>query len=240
MINHMAYQQLNDERNMYLLFLCNHMVDSYRHKGMRKKLVEIIAGKGITDPRILDAVMQIPRHLFLNSSFLEYAYEDKPFPIGSGQTISQPYTVAFQTELLDIKKGEKVLEIGTGSGYQACILAEIGAKVFTIERQRKLYEKTKAFLPKIGFRSIRCFYGDGYKGLSAFAPFDKIIITAAAPDIPAALTDQLKTGGYIVIPLGAGDVQTMIRLTKQEDGSLTEETFGAFRFVPLLKDKAND
>lgn len=216
------------------------MVDSYRHKGMRKQLVEIITSKGISDTRILDAVGQIPRHLFLDSSFLEYAYEDKPFPIGSGQTISQPYTVAFQTELLEISKGDKVLEIGTGSGYQACVLAEVGAKVFTIERQRKLYLKTKGFLPKIGYRSIRCYYGDGYKGLEAFAPFDKIIITAAAPDIPAALSGQLKVGGRMVIPLGAGDVQTMIRLTKNENGELTEETFGAFRFVPLLKDKAND
>lgn len=216
------------------------MVDSYRHKGLRKKLVETIARKGITDKRILDAVMTIRRHVFLDSSFLEFAYEDKPFPIGSGQTISQPYTVAFQTELLDIKKGEKVLEIGTGSGYQACILAEMGAKVYTIERQRKLYQKTKAFLPKIGYRQIKCFYGDGYKGVPAFAPYDRILITAAAPTLPASLIEQLKPGGIIVIPLGDGDVQTMIRMTKDENGKLTEERFGAFRFVPLLKDKAND
>jgi protein-L-isoaspartate(D-aspartate) O-methyltransferase len=216
------------------------MVDSYRHKGLRKKLAESIAKKGITDNRILEAINSIPRHAFLDSSFLEFAYEDKPFPIGSGQTISQPYTVAFQTQLLDIKKGDCVLEIGTGSGYQACILSEIGAKVFTIERQRKLYQKTKEFLPKLGYRQIKCFYGDGYKGVPAFAPYDKILITAAAPVLPDELIDQLKPGGYLVIPLGKGDVQTMIRMKKEEDGKMTEEHFGAFRFVPLLKNKAND
>ena len=216
------------------------MVDSYRHKGMRKKLVETIARKGIQDKRILDAVQKIPRHTFLDSSFLEFAYEDKPFPIGSGQTISQPYTVAFQTELLEISKGDKVLEIGTGSGYQACLLAEMGAKVYTIERQKKLYEKTKNFLPKIGYRQIKCFYGDGYKGLPAFAPYDKVLITAAAPEIPDLLASQLKTGGFIVVPLGEGDVQTMLRLCKNQEGELEEEKFGTFRFVPLLKNKAND
>lgn len=216
------------------------MVDSFRHKGMRKKLVDTIRQKGISDQRILDAVGEIPRHLFLDSSFLEFAYEDKPFPIGSGQTISQPYTVAFQTELLDVKSGDRVLEIGTGSGYQAAILARLGAKVFTIERQKKLYLKTKSFLPNIGYRQIKCFYGDGYKGLPAFAPYNKIIITAAAPEIPQALTDQLATGGYLVIPLGEGDVQTMLRIEKITDGSLVKEKFGAFRFVPLLKNKAED
>ena len=213
------------------------MVDSYRHKGLRKKLVKSIANKGITDHRILEAIDVIPRHNFLDSSFLEFAYEDKPFPIGSGQTISQPYTVAFQTELLDIKKGERVLEIGTGSGYQACVLSEIGAKVFTIERQRKLYQKTKEFLSKLGYRHIKCFYGDGYKGVPAFAPYDKILITAAAPTIPDELIDQLKPGGFLVIPLGSGDVQTMIKTKCSE---MAEEHFGTFRFVPLLKDKAND
>lgn len=216
------------------------MVDTFRHKGMRKKLVDTIKRKGIRDARILEAVDQIPRHRFLDSSFLEFAYEDKPFPIGSGQTISQPYTVAFQTELLEVKQGDKVLEIGTGSGYQAAILAELGAKVFSIERQKKLYLKTKSFLPTIGYLQIKCFYGDGYKGLPAFAPYDKIIITAAAPEIPQALVDQLKPGGYFVIPLGEGDVQTMLRIEKQDDGSLVQEKFGAFRFVPLLKDKAED
>ncbi len=216
------------------------MVDNYRHKGLRNKLVETISRKGIKDQRILDAIMNVPRHLFLDSGFLKFAYEDKPFPIGSGQTISQPYTVAFQTELLEVKKGDKVLEIGTGSGYQACILAEIGAKVYTIERQRKLFLKTKSFLPEIGFRQVKCFYGDGYKGVPAFEPYDKVLITAASPEIPEALINQMRVGGMLVIPLGKGDIQTMLRLTKRPDGSLIEEKFGSFRFVPLLKNKADD
>lgn len=224
------------------LFLFSHrdMEDNYRHKGLRKKLVDSLARKGIRDPRVLEAMNSIPRHLFLDSGFLAFAYEDKPFPIGSGQTISQPYTVAYQTELLAVGKGDKVLEIGTGSGYQACILSEMGAKVFTIERQKKLYSRTREFLPKIGYRAIKCFYGDGYKGLPAFAPYDRILITAAAPLIPQALIDQLKTGGSLVVPLGSGDVQVMVRLTKEEDGKLREERFGGFRFVPLLKNKADD
>lgn len=216
------------------------MVESFRHKGLRRKLVDIIRQKGILDERILDAIGEIPRHLFLDSSFLEFAYEDKPFPIGSGQTISQPYTVAFQTELLEVNPGEKVLEIGTGSGYQACVLAELGAKVYTIERQKKLYLKTKSLLPKLGYPQVKCFYGDGYKGLPAFAPYDKILITAAAPEIPDLLATQLRTGGYFVVPLGSGDVQTMIRFEKQHNGNLIKENFGAFRFVPLLKNKAED
>lgn len=216
------------------------MVDNYRHKGMRKKLVNIIRQKGITDERILEAIGNIPRHLFLDSSFLEFAYEDKPFPIGSGQTISQPYTVAFQTELMDVKKGQKILEIGTGSGYQACVLSELGAKVYSIERQRKLYQKTKEFLPKLGYRQVKLFYGDGYKGVPAFAPYDGILITAAAPEVPEKLIEQLKPNGIIVIPLGDGDVQTMMRITKNANGELSEERFGGFRFVPLLKNKSND
>ncbi len=215
------------------------MVDSYRHKGMRKKLVDTIRNKGITDEKILDAINIIPRHLFLDSSFVEFAYEDKPFPIGSGQTISQPYTVAFQTEILDVSKGAKVLEIGSGSGYQACVLEEIGAKVFSIERQRKLYHKTKGFLDSLGY-NIKLFLGDGFKGVPAFAPYDRILITAAAPEIPKELLQQLKIGGKLVIPLGEGDVQTMLRLTKLVNGEIAEETFGAFRFVPMLKDKADD
>ena len=216
------------------------MNDTYRHKGLRMQLVESIKRKGIHDERVLKAMTSVPRHWFLDSSFLEFAYDDKPFPIGSGQTISQPYTVAFQTQLLSVKPGDKVLEIGTGSGYQACILAEMGAKVYTVERQKKLYQRTKSFLPTIGYRTVKCFYGDGTKGLPAFAPYDKILITAAAPELPKALIDQLKTGGMLVVPFGDRDVQTMIRLTKKEDGTLEEERFGAFRFVPLLKDKAND
>jgi len=216
------------------------MEDLYRHKGMRKKLVEVIREKGISDGRVLEAINNIPRHFFLDSSFLEFAYEDKPFPIGSGQTISQPYTVAFQTELLQIKKGEKVLEIGTGSGYQACVLDEMGAKVFTVERQKRLFNKTKAFLKERGYHHIKVFFGDGNVGLPTYGPFDKILITAAAPFIHQNLVDQLKIGGFIVVPLGEGEVQTMMRYTKMENGDLVSETFGSFRFVPLLKDKGND
>jgi len=215
------------------------MEDLYRHKGMRKKLVESIRKKGITDERVLEAINTIPRHFFLDSSFLEFAYEDKPFPIGSGQTISQPYTVAFQSELLQVAKGEKILEIGTGSGYQACILEHLGAKVFTIERQKRLFDKTKRFLLEYGYK-VKIFYGDGNLGLATFGPFDKILITAAAPDLHTNLISQLKTGGIIVVPLGSGEVQTMMRYTKLPDGRLEAESFGAFRFVPLLGEKAND
>jgi protein-L-isoaspartate(D-aspartate) O-methyltransferase len=215
------------------------MEDLYRHKGMRKKLVDTIRKKGIRDHMVLEAINKIPRHFFLDSSFLEFAYEDKPFPIGSGQTISQPYTVAFQSELLEVKKGDKILEIGTGSGYQACVLEEMGAKVFTIERQKRLFDKTKAFLKDQGYL-IKTFFGDGNLGLPTYGPFDKILITAAAPDIHESLVDQLKPGGFIVAPLGAGDVQTMMRYTKQDTGEITAESFGSFRFVPLLKDKGND
>ncbi len=215
------------------------MIDSYKHKGLRKKLVEGIKEKGIRNVGVLDAINNIPRHFFLDSSFLEFAYIDKPFPIGSGQTISQPYNVAFQTELLEVKKGDKILEVGTGSGYQACVLIEMGAKVFTIERQRNLYIKTKKFLPSIGYNP-KFFYGDGYRGLPTFAPFDKIIVTAGAPFIPQDLTGQLKIGGIIVIPVGGSGVQIMKTITRISSTDIVERDHGTFRFVPLLEDKAND
>ncbi len=213
--------------------------DTYRHRGLRKKLAETVRAKGIRDERIIEAIEHVPRHLFMDSSFLEFAYEDKPFPIGSGQTISQPYTVAFQTELLEVKKGEKVLEIGTGSGYQACILMELGARVYTIERQRALYMKSKAILKELGYKPRLQTYGDGYKGLPAYAPFDKIIVTAGAPYIPQPLTDQLKKGGILVIPVGHAD-QTMKRIIKNDNAEIIEEDHGLFRFVPLLNDKNAD
>ena len=214
--------------------------DSYRHKGMRRSLVEELKNKGISDENVLNAINAVPRHVFLDSSFLNFAYQDKAFPIGSGQTISQPFTVAFQSSLLEIKKNMKVLEIGTGSGYQACVLAEMGAKVFSIERQRKLYTKTKAFLAEFPYR-IKMFLGDGNKGLPTYGPFDRIIITAAAPEIPQALIDQLKVGGMMVIPLCENEEhQTMLRLTKQEDGNLKREEYGDFRFVPMLKGVGED
>lgn len=214
--------------------------DNYRHKGMRKILVEELKNKGISDENVLNAINTVPRHVFLDSSFLNFAYQDKAFPIGSGQTISQPFTVAFQSSLLEIKKNMKVLEIGTGSGYQACVLAEMGAKVFSIERQRKLYTKTKAFLAEFPYR-IKMFLGDGNKGLPTYGPFDRIIITAAAPEIPQTLVDQLKVGGMMVIPLCENEEhQTMLRLTKQEDGTLKREEHGDFRFVPMLKGVGND
>ena len=212
------------------------MVDSYKHKGMRKNLVESIRHKGIKDEEVLSAIEKIPRHYFLDSSFLSFAYDDKPFPIGCGQTISQPYTVAFMTELLKLKKGEKVLEVGTGSGYQACVLLELGVKVFTIERQRELFLKTKQFLPGIGYNP-RMFYGDGYKGLPTFAPFDKIIVTAGAPYIPDPLIEQLKPGGIMLIPVGEGDIQIMKSVIKISENKTEIKEHGYFRFVPLLENK---
>lgn len=213
--------------------------ENYRHKGLRKKMVDSLRERGIVDERVLEAMNKVPRHLFLDSSFLEFAYQDKAFPIGSGQTISQPYTVAYQTELLDLKKGEKVLEIGTGSGYQACILWEMGAKVYSVERQRRLFEKTRELLPRLGYYP-KLFYGDGYLGLSAFAPYDKILITAAIPEVPAALISQIKPGGHLVAPIGPADIQTMTIFLKRENGSVAAEALAQFRFVPMLSDKAKD
>ncbi|MDB5199471.1 MAG: protein-L-isoaspartate(D-aspartate) O-methyltransferase [Chitinophagaceae bacterium] len=212
--------------------------DTYRHKGLRKKLVDSIREKGITDEKVLTAMMNIPRHFFLDTALQDIAYEDRAFPIAEGQTISQPYTVAYQTQLLQVKQYDKVLEIGTGSIYQATVLAEMGTQVFTIERQKKLYEKNKHFIFKSKYPNIKFFYGDGFEGLPTYAPFDKIIITAAAPHIPPKLLDQLKSGGKMVLPLDEGVYQRMLRITKNEDGSYEEEAFENFSFVPMLKGKS--
>jgi len=211
--------------------------DTYRHKGLRKKLIDILKEKGITDNNVLTAMTNIPRHFFLDSALDEIAYEDRAFPISEGQTISQPYTVAYQTQLLQVKPNEKILEIGTGSIYQASVLAEMGAKVFTIERQKKLFEKTKQFIFKSQYPNLKFFYGDGFEGLPTYAPFDKVLITAAAPLIPPKLLAQLKTGGRMVIPVDEGEHQRMLRITKNEDGSTSEEAFENFSFVPMLTGK---
>jgi protein-L-isoaspartate(D-aspartate) O-methyltransferase len=211
--------------------------DTYRHKGLRKKLVDGIRNKGITDENVLKAINNIPRHFFLDSAFDEVAYEDKAFPIAEGQTISQPYTVAYQTQLLEIKPFDKVLEIGTGSAYQATVLAEMGAQVYTIERQKKLFEENKQFAFLKKYPGIKFFFGDGYEGLPTFAPFDKVIVTAAAPFIPPKLIDQLKPGGMMVIPVGQGEVQRMMRITKLPNRAIKEEVFDNFSFVPMLEGK---
>ena len=208
--------------------------DTYRHKGLRKKLIETIQGKGIENQRVLEAMNAIPRHFFLEKAFEEWAYQDKAFPIGNEQTISQPFTVAYQTSLLEIKKREKVLEIGTGSGYQAAVLAVLGARVHTIERQENLYHTTNKFFQEINFGNIRTYFKDGYKGLPEFAPFDKIIVTAGATDIPQKLKDQLKIGGMMVIPVGDDKGQKMIRLTKVSEEEFLKEEYANFKFVPFL------
>jgi len=211
--------------------------DSYRHKGLRKKMIATIRAKGINDEKVLDAIERIPRHFFLDSAFDEKAYEDKAFPIGEGQTISQPYTVAYQTQLLELRPFNKVLEIGTGSAYQAVVLAELGVQVFSIERQKKLFDNNKLFPFLKKYTSIKFFYGDGYEGLPTYAPFDRIIITAAAPDIPPKLFEQLRAGGMMVIPIGGAEMQQMMRITKLDDGSIKEELFDHFSFVPMLGGK---
>lgn len=217
--------------------------EEYLFLGKRKRLVELLKTKGIKDPKVLNAIEKIPRHLFFDTStarpaLLDHAYSDKALPIGAGQTISQPYTVAFQTEQLSIAPGEKVLEIGTGCGYQTAVLLEMGAKVYSIERQKSLYDKTKLFLPYLGYKGAKLVYGDGYKGLPQFAPFDKIIVTAAAPYIPNDLLLQLKIGGYMIIPLGEGDVQEMVWLKKVNETNFDKKILGNFRFVPLLQNKS--
>jgi len=212
-------------------------LDTYKTKGLRKALVEGLKNKGITSLPVLSAIEKIPRHLFMDSSFLQYAYQDRAFPIGEGQTISQPFTVATQSELLQVKPKEKILEIGTGSGYQASVLVELGAKVFTIERHRALFLKTKELLKDLKYNA-KCFYGDGYAGLPNFAPFDKIIVTCGAPFVPEALKEQLKVGGILVIPVGEDD-QKMQVYTKLSETEFSCEEHGDFRFVPMLEHRQN-
>lgn len=211
--------------------------DKHRHQGLRHKLVELLKSSGISDESVLHAIGQVPRHFFLDSAFADIAYENRSFPIGEGQTISHPYTVAYQTQLLEIKKYERVLEVGTGSAYQAVVLATLGAQVYTIERQRKLFDSNKEFDWLQGQSGIKFFYGDGYQGLPTYAPFDKILITAAAPQVPLALLNQLKSGGWMVVPVGEGNVQQMRKITKRQDGSVFEEVFDEFSFVPMLTGK---
>ena len=208
--------------------------DTYKTKGLRKKLVNTLISKGITNRTILEAIDRVPRHTFLDPAFVEWAYKDIAFPIDSDQTISQPYTVAMQTDLLDVKSGDKILEIGTGSGYQAVILAEIGARVYSIERQKFLFTKTSKRLLSMGYGQIRTLFGDGWQGAERFSPFDKILITAAANEIPKVLLSQLKIGGIMVIPLGDKD-QKMLRIIKKSDDSYSKKEFGTYRFVPMLK-----
>lgn len=213
--------------------------DQYRHRGLRKKLVDEVRGKGITDERVLDALNTVPRHFFLDSAFDQQAYEDKAFPIGSGQTISQPYTVAYQTQLLQCRPFDKVLEIGTGSGYQCAVLASLGAQVFTIERQKQLFDANKEFRYLHSFPNIKFFYGDGFEGLPTFAPFDRVIVTAAAPFIPEKLIDQMKIGGMMVIPVNEGSLQRMLRITRLSPADTREEKYDQFSFVPMLEGKNN-
>ncbi len=212
------------------------MKDTFKHKGLRQQLVAIIKDKGIIDENVLKAIGKVPRHLFMDSGFLDHAYQDKAFPIAADQTISQPYTVAYQTELLQVKKGDKILEIGTGSGYQAAILCELGATLYSIERQKELFKKTSKFLPKLGYGAKKLIFGDGYNGLIEEAPFDSIIVTAGAPFVPKPLLEQLKIGGRLVIPVGE-DVQIMTIFIRKGEKEFEKRELDQFRFVPLLEDK---
>lgn len=226
-------------RNFYIACMRN-LEDSYRHKGLRKKLIDSLRDKGIADEKVLAAMFTVPRHFFLDTALDHIAYEDKAFPISEGQTISQPYTVAYQTQLLQLKEYDKVLEIGTGSAYQAAVLAAMGVQVYTIERQKKLYDEVKQSSYKSKIANIKFFFGDGFEGLPTYAPFDKILVTAAAPNVPPKLIEQLKQGGKIVIPVDEGKLQRMLRITKNADESLEEEAFHNFSFVPMLKGKINN
>lgn len=209
------------------------MEDNYRHKGLRQQLVAVLREKGISNEHVLAAINTVPRHLFFDQAFLEHAYQDKAFPIGEGQTISQPYTVAYQTELLQVKKGDKVLEIGTGSGYQASVLIQMGAKVYSIERHHKLYIQTQNLFSTLKY-NVKSFCGDGTKGLNQFAPFDKIIVTAGAPTLPDPLLDQLKIGGKLIIPIGDDNEQVMHLYTKKNGNQIVKKNYGVFKFVPLI------
>jgi protein-L-isoaspartate(D-aspartate) O-methyltransferase len=213
--------------------------DNYLHKGLRRQLVQILRGKGITDEKVLNAIDAIPRHFFLDPAFERQAYEDRAFPITANQTISQPYTVAYQTQLLELKKYDKVLEIGTGSAYQACVLGELGVTLYTIERQRALYDYVGQFFFLKKYLNIKRFFGDGFEGLPSYAPFDKIIITCGAPFLPPKLLQQLKPGGIMVVPVGEDEKQKMIRVTKAADGTLQQQEMGDFSFVPMLQGKNN-
>lgn len=211
------------------------MADLARHRGMRNKLVRILIDKGIRDKEVLKAIGAVPRHLFIDSSFEEFAYQDKAFPIAAGQTISQPFTVAFQSEKLGLQRGQKVLEVGTGSGYQAAVLAQMGMKVYSIERQKELFDSTRPLLQKLGYK-LNLKFGDGYAGLPNHAPFDGIIVTAGAPEIPKALLQQLKVGGNLVIPVGV-NVQKMKVVHRKSTNDFELKDYGDFRFVPMLHDK---
>ncbi len=218
------------------VYQTKNMKDTLKHRGMRNKLAEVLSAKGIQDPKVLEAIKTIPRHLFLDSGFEDHAYQDKAFPIGAEQTISQPYTVAFQTELLQLKPNDSILEIGTGSGYQTAVLLHLRAKVFTIERQQELFKKTKLFFSKMGYRPRKVIFGDGYKGLPQEAPFNGIIVTAGAPEVPKALLSQLKIGGRLVIPIGTEE-QVMTLYIRKSEKEFEKQELGAFRFVPLLENK---
>ena len=210
--------------------------DTLKHQGKRQQLSKLVAEKGIKDDKVLEAIKKIPRHLFMDSSFEDHAYQDKAFPIAADQTISQPYTVAYQTELLQVSRGNTVLEIGTGSGYQTAVLCELGAKVYSIERQQELFRRTKMFLSKLGYRPKYLGFGDGYKGLPDYAPFDRILVTAGAPFVPKPLLSQLKVGGRMVIPVGKDD-QVMTLFERKSDNEFQKSEFDKFRFVPLLEDR---
>ncbi len=210
------------------------MNDSFKHKGLRKRLIQTIKSKGISNKNVLSAIGKVPRHLFMDSGFIDHAYQDKAFPIGADQTISQPFTVAFQTELLEVNKGDKVLEVGTGSGYQAAVLCELGANVFSIERQGELYKKAISFLPSINYYPKKIIYGDGYKGHEEEAPFDSIIVTAGAPFVPKTLLNQLKIGGRLVIPVGDSGNQKLLLITRTEEG-FEEQQLDFVSFVPMLE-----